>query len=560
VDRLIAARRRAARPCAALHRRGGGLLLAVGLGALAGCGAEKADPNDGTAGEDTGEAAEVEALRAVLTRGSLDLRGVRPSPEELLAVETEAELEAALAAWQAGPALGGRIAALWAPTWDTMADGYLPAVESFGPYEDSALLRSLGQQPTQVLARIVDEDQPWSAVVTGGWTVVDPLLEGLLPVALDEAGAEGWRRATWTDGRPPFGAFASPGVMLRYTSTEFNAQRSRANVLTRIALCDDFLDREVELGDGATILDQEAAISAVRDDPGCRSCHDTLDPIAAHFWGYFQLFDRSPAEYLRYHAAREYFWETWGGGVGPAFEGQASATAGDLGPAVAASPLFSACAVEQARALLLLDPVAAQDPEAAEADRVSFVESGLQMRALVASVQRDPRWRGVGDPAAGDASRRLLVGERMEHAMSALVGAELRVDAWGLTDNDRAGLRTLAGRDDLHSLAVGAAVPGPTQVLVQEALAEAVAGLATADDPMGTLFSPEDLQADPDEAAFARVHGRLTLAALSRPATAEERAADRALYDAARAAGASPAEAWRAVLTALLQDPAAVWG
>jgi hypothetical protein len=37
-------------------------------------------------------------------------------------------------------------------------------------------------------------------------------------------------------------------------------------------------------------------------------------------------------------------------------------------------------------------------------------------------------------------------------------------------------------------------------------------------------------------------------------------AADRALYAAARAAGASPAEAWQAVLTALLLDPAAVWG
>lgn len=559
MDRLSALGHRPA-PCCCSGGRAAALLLAAGVGLLGGCDADKNVPDDIPADSDTGQPGEVEALRAVLTRGSLDLRGVRPSPDELEAIQTEAELEAALAAWQAGPALGGRIAALWAPTWDTMADGYLPAVESFGPYEDSALLRSLGQQPTQVLARIVDEDQPWSAMVSGDWTVVDPLLEGLLPVAVDEAGAEGWRRGTWTDGRPPFGAFASPGVMLRYTSTEFNAQRSRANVLTRIALCDDFLDREVELGDGATILDQDAAISAMRDDPGCRSCHDTLDPIAAHFWGYFQLFDRSPAEYLRYHAAREYFWETWGGGVGPAFEGQPSATAGDLGPAVAASPLFAACAVEQARALLLLDPDAAQDPAATQADRTAFIESGLQMRTLVASVQRDPRWRGVGDPAAGDASRRLLMGERMEHAMSALVGAQLRVDGWGLTDNDRAGLRTLAGRDDLHSLAVGAAVPGPTQVLVQEALAEAVAGLATSDAPMGTLFSPEDLEADPDAAAFARVHARLTLSALSRPPTDDEVTADRALYDAARAAGASPAEAWRAVLTALLQDPAAVWG
>jgi hypothetical protein len=513
-------------------------------------------------GQDSGgaEAAEVEALRAVLARGSLDLRGVRPTPDELLAVETEAELEAALAAWLAGPALGARVAALWAPTWDTMADAYLPATESFGPYEDSALLRSLGQQPTQVLARVVDEDLPWSAVVMGDWTVVDPLLEGLLPVSLEEEGADGWRRARWTDGRPPFGAFASPGLMLRYTSTEFNAQRSRANVLTRIALCDDFLDREVELGDGATILDQDAAISAVREDPGCRSCHDTLDPIAAHFWGYFQLFDRSPAEYLRYHAAREFFWETWGGGVGPAFEGQPSATAADLGPAVAGSPLFAACAVEQARAVLLLDPVAAADPAGVEADRAAFLDSGLQMRALIASVQRDLRWRGVGDPAAGDASRRLLVGERMERALSALVDVELRVDGWGLTDNDQAGLRTLAGRDDLHSLAVGAALPGPTQVLVQEALAEAVAGLATSADPMGSLLSAEELEAAPDAAAFARLHDRLTLAVLSRPATAAARADDQALYDAARAAGARPAEAWRAVLAAMLQDPAAVWG
>jgi hypothetical protein len=97
-------------------------------------------------------------------------------------------------------------------------------------------------------------------------------------------------------------------------------------------------------------------------------------------------------------------------------------------------------------------------------------------------------------------------------------------------------------------------------VLVQGALAEAVAGLAVGPSLPGGLFEIGDLEADLDDEAWDARHAELSLRALSRPTAPGELAADRALYAAARAAGASPAEAWQAVLTALLLDPAAVWG
>ena len=512
-------------------------------------------------GPDTAEPVLPDDGAARLARASLDLRGHRPSPAELAAAADGAEADRQIAAWLEDAALGARVAALWAPTWGTAADQYLVAADQFGPYEEAALMASLGQQPTRLIQRLVEDGLPWSTFATAEWTVVDELLLDLLPVeAEDEPARDGWVRARWTDGRPPLGAFGSPGFYLRTTSTEFNAQRSRANAISRIALCDDFLDRDVPLGTGATILDQEAAINAMRDDPGCQACHDALDPVAAHLWGFHQMFDGSPSEYLRYHAEREFFWQTWGGGVGPSFEGQPSDAAADLGPALASSGRFSRCAASQTRALLLLDPAAAAEAEGTDAALAAYTDSGGDLRAVIASVLQDPAYRGVGQASAGGAGRRLLTGERMERALSALVDVHFTIDGWGLSDNDRAGLRTLAGPADLHSLAAGPPTPSPTQVLVQGALAEAVAGLAIGPSLPGGLFEIGDLEADLDDDAWAARHAELSLRALSRPPAPGELAADRALYAAARAAGASPAEAWQAVLTALLLDPAAVWG
>ncbi len=494
----------------------------------------------------------------LLTRASLDLRGRRPSPAELAEARAHpGGVDATLSTWLNGPELGPRIQAMWGPIWLTQADEYLVSARAFGEEDEAAFYRSMGEQPLRVLAHVATEDMPWSEIVTADWTLADALLERVLPVERlsDEPG---WQLARYTDHRPPLGAFGSPGIYLRYTSTEFNAQRGRANAMTRILLCDDYLARPIALDRGTDLLDQEAAIDAIRTDPGCVACHSTLDPISGNLWGFHQMLDAAPREYAWYHPERESFWEIWSG-VPPGFEGQPTEGAHELGPLLVANPGFDACAVQQARTVMLQDEELALDPDGLAATREVYDLGGGRMKAALAGLLWDPSWRGVGLESAGKAGRKLISADLLESSLSALVGVQLRLEGWGLTDNDRLGLRTLAGGVDGRFQTAVTTQPTPTLVLVQARLAEIVAGLATGPDSMGSLFEDGDLDADLSEAAWKARHADLSRSVLSRDPHADEITADRALYDAARQAGASPAEAWQVLLTAMLRDPAVLW-
>ncbi len=494
---------------------------------------------------------------ALLTRASLDLRGVRPSVAELAAAaEDPTAVDRSISLWLTQPALGDRVQALWSPIWLTQADTYLVPAASFGVEDEAAFHRSLGEQPLRVLARTVTADLPYAAVITADWTLADPLLEEILP--LERAAGEGWTLARYTDYRPHLGAASSPGFWMRYTSTEFNAQRGRANALSRILLCDDYLARPIPLAGGVDLLDQEAAQEAISTDPGCVACHETLDPIAGALWGYHQMFDEVPTEFAWYHPEREAWWQLWSG-VPPGFGGAPLDGASELGEALTQSPNFSACAVRQTRRLLLQDEVSVFAEPGLSTTEQAWEDSGGRLRALLGSVTQDPLWRGVGTEKAGPVGRKLMRADLVESSFVGLVGAELRIDGWGLTDNDRVGVRTLAGGVDGRFQTEPSDQPTPTMVLVQARLAEAVAGLATGPDRMGALFGSTALSSGLTDAAWTDQHRTLTLQVLSRAPSAEEAEADRALYTAVLETGAGPDEAWQAVLAALLRDPSALW-
>lgn len=494
---------------------------------------------------------------ALLTRASLELRGHRPTPAELADAERWPDsVDMRIAQWLEEPALGDRVRALWGPVWLTQADEYLVPAQSFGESDEAAFHRSVGQQPLRVVAHTVTEDLPYAEVITGDWTLADPLLERVAP--LEREPGDGWTLARWTDYRPNLGAASSPGFWLRYTSTEFNAQRGRANALSRILLCDDYLDRPIPLGRGVDLLDQEAAQDAIRTDPGCVACHDTLDPMAANLWGFHQMFDEVPTEFAWYHPEREAWWRNWSG-MGPGFEGAELAGAHELGEAITRSSKFESCAVLQTRRLLIPDERAVLADEPLARSEQAWAQSGGRLRAVLESVTWDPAWRGVGLEEAGATGRKLLSAELLESSFTGLVGQQLRIEGWGITDNDRVGLRTLAGGVDGQFQTLPASRPTPTMVLVQHTLAEAVAGLATAEDRPGALFSAGDLAEAVPTADWQERHRALTLRVLSRAPTPDEQRADRALYDSVLELGEGPDVAWRAVLEAMLKDPNLLW-
>ena len=109
-------------------------------------------------------------------------------------------------------------------------------------------------------------------------------------------GARGWERAHYTDGRQHAGILTMSTTWLRYPSAGGNANRSRANAVSKMLLCDDYLSRPIVLNRAAVdqlTVDPETAIST---NASCQSCHSTLDPLASHFFGFFVYDDEDPTE------------------------------------------------------------------------------------------------------------------------------------------------------------------------------------------------------------------------------------------------------------------------
>ena len=124
---------------------------------------------------------------ALLLRLSLDLRGVRPTPDEYAAVE--ADPEGALATLREAFLVDVRFAArardLYANVTRTRVEDFPINAEMLGtdPADQGQLFASIGEEPLMMLARIVAEDRPLTELVTADWTMADERLADIFPVA-----------------------------------------------------------------------------------------------------------------------------------------------------------------------------------------------------------------------------------------------------------------------------------------------------------------------------------------------------------------------------------------
>ena len=178
----------------------------------------------------------------LLTRLSLDLRGVRPRLDELERLEADpTELDALVEAYLDDPLFGDRLMAVYDAIYHTDTRSFWVNFGSlFGEDWDSDFTRqvpiSVGQAPLRLLRRVAEEDLPWTTIVTADWTMADHHLGRIYPVDYPD-GETGWHPVSWTDQRPAGGVLVSTGFMQRYISQGVNFQRRRANELSRILLC-----------------------------------------------------------------------------------------------------------------------------------------------------------------------------------------------------------------------------------------------------------------------------------------------------------------------------------
>jgi hypothetical protein len=520
-------------------------------------------------GDADGDAATIEApipemsAPALLTRASLDLRGIRPSIDEITAVEADPDaVDAQIEAFLHDPRFEERVVAWFADVYLTRSEAYPVDLSSVDGATAPASLRAIGEEPLRLVARVAADDLPATEIVTADWTMANEALAALYPLDYP-AGETGWRVAHYTDGRPAAGVLATNGLWWRYTSTDSNANRKRANAASRILLCHDYLNRPIEFDRNVNLLDTAALDDALASNPSCVNCHASLDPFAAYFFG-FWWYGFSLGEMASYHPARERGWED-ALGTPPAYYGVPGASLADLGWQIAADNRFPECLAQRVTEALWQRDLTLADFDQLVVHRDALIGSGMQLRALIRAVLESPEYRAAAaanlPPEAVPLKRASPA--QMASQVEALTGYRWTWDGWDLLESDTVGFLTLAGGADGVYTTRTSHTANVTLLLVQERLAEAAASyVVTADraDPANArLFRQIDFTETPTtdrEAMVAQLQDlHLQLYGRRVDADGEEVAANFALWSDLHAVTGDPAAAWTGLLSALLRDP-----
>jgi len=560
--------------------------LLAGLAAivwLAGCGASDADPAassthpdptvtpspdpDPDPGPGPGPVSDdIEELPAhrLLIRASLDLRGVRPSVDDLDRIAADPDAyEALVDDYLADPRFADRVMDLFAEIYLTQTEQYFLNLAAYG-VEDvptPVLLDAIGSEALQVLGEVAREDLPITDLVTADWTMANEVTARLWPLDYPE-GETGWKRAHYTDGRPAAGVLSGTGILWRYQSTDSNANRKRANQASRILLCNDYLVRPIDFDRNVNLLDDDAIADAIKTNPGCVNCHVSLDPFAAYFFG-FTSFNPDSTDAGRYHPSRERMGEDILG-VTPGFYGDPGSSLADLGWQIARDNRFPQCMTEHVTELMLRRDAELLDFERLTEHRNALIEGDLALRPLFRSVVTSPEYRAGTDAGlpGTQVPLKMVTPGLLASQVADLTGFSWTAGGWDLMQSDQVGFLTLAGGADGSFVTKHSRSPNVTLLLVQERLAEASAAYVVAEDLVSEsprLFDvlPPSTHVDDDPTAavaqLQSLHRRIfgTTVAADGPEVEPNLALWHDLYDIE----GDPEGAWGGVLTALLRDP-----
>jgi len=498
----------------------------------------------------------------LLSRISLDLRGVRPSEEELAAVEADpAQLDADIDTFLADERFGGRVRSMFSDIYLTRQDSWPITAEDYGLTDEPGFAKAVGEEPLRVLSYVAENDLPYSEVVTGDWTMANELLAGSYPVDYPQ-GETGWKKVHYTDGRPAAGVLSTNGFWWHYGSTLSNSNRGRANAISKIFLCNDYLARPIEFSRDVNLLDRDAVADAVRNNPGCNACHSSLDPLAAYTWGYYYVDPFSRIDVTYYHPEREQLWQNTTD-VAPGYYGEPGETMADLGWQIAGDHRFAECVSKQVQRVLLQREDILEDTEQLSADREAFVQNGLTLRPLFKEVLKDEAYRANSDASPRYVPRKMMGPDLLASQIEGITGFRFTYDGYDMMSTDSYGLRILAGGVDGVYAIIPATDPTTTMLLVQERLAQGAAAYAVAQDAQNTenprIFTEVDFSETPDNGKAQMVKQIQKLHRMLLGHTVDEESQEVAdnleLWQQLYAVDGDAKAAWSGLLSVLMRDP-----
>ncbi len=505
--------------------------------------------------------------RESLIRLSVDLRGRHPSEAELQAIEANPELYEAFAdeflkdahlADVVADLFNQRLLTRTGSTYGLMADGY----------DGVAVANAVGNEQLALIRRIVDLDLPYSEIVLADYTMANPVLADVLHLDYPE-GARGWEQAHYTDGREHAGILTMTTTWLRYPSMGGNANRHRANAVSKMLMCDDYLARPIVLNRAAVdqlTVDPETAIST---NPTCQSCHATLDPLAAHFYGFFIYDDQDPNEDPTvYRPEREEGWRNYAG-KGPGFYGVPTGNIRELGRLISEDQRFADCAVQTVWEGLTQRSIVDADWQEVSEHRQAFETSGLGLRPLIRSVVMSDEYlaRYVIDPDLSErmATVKTVSPEQLSNIIEQKTGYRWDFGGQDLLTNQASGVPVLLGGIDSVSVQHRAYEPSVGSVFVQKRVAWAAAWEVVNADFDGENAEPKLMKyvvstdtPDSNPAGFEQQIRSLYLdiTGLPLPASAPEPEALTLLWRQLYSVEGSGRKAWAGIVSAVLRDPA----
>ncbi len=529
------------------------ILLAV----IAGCATDSEAPDELT----------LLSPREQLIRLSVDLRGVHPSETELQYIEANPDLyEDYVDRYMADGRFTGRMREIFDQRFLTRTDS------TYGHMVDGAtsaeVAWAIGEEPLRLLSYIIDNDLPYSEIVLADYTMANPLLAAVWGLDRDETGSDGWSIAHYTDGRPEAGILTMNAIWSRYPSMDGNANRHRANAVSNMLLCDDYLARPIVLNRAAVdqlTIDPESAIS---ENDSCQSCHSTLDPLAAHFFGFFSYDDENNAFTGVYKPELEEGWRSYANKA-PGFYGVPTANIPEMAALLAEDSRFMDCAVQTVWEGLTQRTLVDDDWSEFQAHRAVFVDSDQSVRTLVRSVVLSESYRASG--SADDALDERLAGLKLvSPAQLSTIITDITGYEWefggvdGLTTHST-GLPILLGGIDGDTVTSRSYDPSVGAVFIQERLAQS-AGYAVAshdlsatraDDAILLLYvTAEDTPSSSPEVFEAQIrHLYLAVTGLPLDEEADEPANLMVVWEQVHSIEGSVTAAWASVISAVLRDP-----
>ncbi len=439
----------------------------VAVWLLAACGGPPA-PTPDLPAEDPTEAARVVSDTAWVTRVSLDVRGVRPSTADLAAAADPAEAARLVDRYLEDDRLGTRIAWIWNDTLHSAAFFMGSSYRILTPTDEEA--RALGWNALEVVRRVVDDDLPFTEVVTATTVPWNDPVATFWQQDPPGTGTE-WTEAAPTDGRPMAGMLSVSALWLVYDADRTNLNRRRANVVSRVFACADFLERGSSFDRDIPFESLSTLSTAVRTEDTCLACHAGLDPLAAFFGGFADRTVAQPmGDLYRYSPWTADWYRGW---TSPSWYGHPGSDIHDLGALIAADPRFAACAVRRVAEGLVGHPVDAE--QLARWTRAFVDVDDMEVRPLVARIVASDAYRADEE--------RVLTTEQVHSALADLTGWDPQTSSdagWMPLSWDRQ-VRTLGGGTDDFEVLLRNREPGlGTQVLMT--WAGRVATQALADD------------------------------------------------------------------------------